>query len=97
MFILSLRLKCNYGEILVKVEQHDRAVMERVPQVTLLPGAIPEIVASVADTGELAISDRYGLMAAVLNGSLSEEEMRAVDRLLRAVARGRVRFNHKIV
>ncbi|MDJ0557402.1 MAG: hypothetical protein QNJ68_23730 [Microcoleaceae cyanobacterium MO_207.B10] len=59
-------------------------------QVQLLPGAINEIMASVADNFPLTISDRYGLMAAVLDDSISEEERRSVDRLLRSVVKGRV-------
>ncbi|WP_428012208.1 hypothetical protein [Baaleninema sp.] len=57
----------------------------------LRPGAIPEILAAVADTQEVTLGDRYGLMAAMLDESLSEEEARAIDRLLRAVVRARVR------
>ncbi|MGL5083622.1 MAG: hypothetical protein ACRC8A_19240 [Microcoleaceae cyanobacterium] len=59
-------------------------------QVDLLPGAISELMASVADTHCLTRADRYGLLAAILDESLSEEERRSVDRLLRACSRGRV-------
>ncbi len=61
-------------------------------QVKLLPGAINEIMASVADNSSLTQSDRYGLMAAVLDDSISEEERCSVDRLLRSVVRGRVQL-----
>ncbi|MEM1171910.1 MAG: hypothetical protein AAGJ08_23215 [Cyanobacteria bacterium P01_H01_bin.35] len=61
-------------------------------QVQLLPGAINEIMASVADNSSLTQSDRYGLMAAVLDDSISEEERCSVDRLLRSVIRGRVQL-----
>ncbi len=61
-----------------------------MPQVKLLPGAINEIMASVADKCPLTQSDRYGLLAAILDDSLSEEERRSVDRLLRSVLKGRV-------
>ena len=61
-----------------------------MPQVKLLPGAINEIMASVADKCRLTPEDRYGLMAAVLDDSLSEEERRSVDRLLRSIVKGRV-------
>ncbi|MGC9504098.1 hypothetical protein [Baaleninema sp.] len=60
------------------------------PQLQLLPGAISEILASVTDTGFLTVSDRYGLMAAVLDESLNENDRRSANRLLRAVLRGRV-------
>ncbi len=58
--------------------------------VTLLPGAISEIMASVADSCCLTKADRYGLMAALLEESLPEEERRAIDRLLRSLRKGRI-------
>ncbi|WP_413165078.1 hypothetical protein ACL6C3_02580 [Capilliphycus salinus ALCB114379] len=63
-----------------------------MPQVNLLPGAINEIIASVADSRSLTQTDRYGLMAAMLDESLSEDERRSIDRLLRSVVRGRVQI-----
>ncbi len=62
-------------------------------QLQLIPGAIAEMLASVSDTGSLTLGDRYGLLAATLDDSLSEEERRAVNRLLRAVVRGRVKIS----
>jgi len=59
-------------------------------QLQLLPGAISELLASVADTGRVTLLDRYGLLAATLDENLPEEERLAVNRLLRAIARGRV-------
>lgn len=59
--------------------------------VNLLPGAVAEILASVTDTGVLTVADRYGLMAATLEESLDEEESQAINRLLRAVLKGRVK------
>jgi hypothetical protein len=59
-------------------------------QLQLLPGAISEILATVAETGILTLTDRYGLLAATLDEELPEEERLAVNRLLRAIARGRV-------
>ncbi|MEC4802777.1 MAG: hypothetical protein SAJ12_12845 [Jaaginema sp. PMC 1079.18] len=56
----------------------------------LLPGAISEILATAAETGQLTLSDRYGLMAATMTDNLEEDEIRAMNRILRAVARGRV-------
>ncbi|NEQ35473.1 MAG: hypothetical protein F6K40_03820 [Okeania sp. SIO3I5] len=61
-------------------------------QVQLLPGAINEIMASVAENSFLTESDRYGLMAAVLDDSISEEERCSVNRLLRSVVKGRVQL-----
>lgn len=62
-------------------------------QLQLIPGAIAEMLASVSDTGMLTLNDRYGLLAATLDDSLSEEERRAVNRLLRAVMRGKVKVS----
>jgi hypothetical protein len=56
----------------------------------LIPGAISAILADVAETRTLTLSDRFGLMAAVMDEHLTEDERRAVNRLLRAVQRGRV-------
>jgi len=62
------------------------------PQLQLIPGAIPEILASVTETGFLTLADRYGLLAASLDESLNEDERRAVNRLLRSVIKGRITF-----
>lgn len=59
-------------------------------KIELLPGAIFEILVSVADTGILTLNDRYGLMAATFKEDLNEEERRVIDRLLYAVKRGKV-------
>ena len=61
-----------------------------IPSLQLIPGAISEIVANVANSGRLQEGDRYGLMAACLDEELVEEERLAVNRLLRWVARGKV-------
>lgn len=58
--------------------------------IQLLPGAIAAILADTAETGVLTESDRYGLLAAVLDERLPDDERRAVNRILRAVRRGRV-------
>ncbi|MEM9539182.1 MAG: hypothetical protein AAGA60_06675 [Cyanobacteria bacterium P01_E01_bin.42] len=60
--------------------------------IVLLPGAIAEIFATATETGILTQSDRYGLMAATLNENLAEEERRVVNRLLRAIKRGRIQL-----
>lgn len=56
----------------------------------LLPGAIPELLATVKDTHCITKADRYGLMAAILDESLSDEDRFSLDRLLRSLIRGRV-------
>ena len=60
------------------------------PKVTLLPCAISEIMASVSENRVLTKSDRYGLMTALVNNSLNEDEEYAINRLLRFVAKGKV-------
>ncbi|KKD35202.1 MAG: hypothetical protein WAN66_10385 [Limnoraphis robusta] len=62
------------------------------PPVQLLQSALGDLFAEANATGCLTLADRYGLMAAILDESLSEEERRCVDRLLRAVCRGRIKI-----
>ena len=64
--------------------------------VTLLPGAISEMIATVADTHTLTTADRYGLMAAILDDSLPEEDRRSIDRLLRSLRRGYIQVIDEI-
>jgi len=63
-----------------------------IPQLQLLPNAISELSASVAETGVLTLSDRYGLMAAVLDESLDEDARMYTNRLLRSAIRGKVKL-----
>ncbi|MEZ2227327.1 MAG: hypothetical protein ACBR50_13770 [Microcoleus sp.] len=64
--------------------------------IQLIPGAISEILASVSDTGTLTIADRYGLMAAVLDECLEEEDRNSLNRLLRSVIKGRVKIVNEL-
>ena len=64
--------------------------------VQLIPGAISEILASVTDTGSLTLADRYGLMAAVLDDSLDEQDRYSINRLLRSVLKGRVKIVNEL-
>ncbi|MEG3846165.1 hypothetical protein QT971_04090 [Microcoleus sp. herbarium19] len=64
--------------------------------VQLIPGAISEILASVTDTGSLTLADRYGLMAAVLDDSLDEQDRHSLNRLLRSVIKGRVKIVNEL-
>ncbi|ASC72465.1 hypothetical protein XM38_034220 [Halomicronema hongdechloris C2206] len=54
----------------------------------LLPSALGEIMAQVADTRALTLTDRYGLRTAILSSTLDDEERAAIDRLLWATRRG---------
>ncbi|MBD1939208.1 hypothetical protein [Microcoleus sp. FACHB-68] len=58
----------------------------------LLPSAISDLFAEVTISGSITLADRYGLMAAVLDESLDEEERFSIDRLLHSVSRGRVKI-----
>ena len=62
----------------------------------LLPSAISELFFQVSRSGQIAHADRYGLMAAVMNENLAEEERSAVDRLLYAISRGRVQLSDEL-
>jgi len=64
--------------------------------IQLIPGAISEILASVSDTGCLTLADRYGLMAAVLDDSLDEQDRYSLNRLLRYVLKGRVKIVNEL-
>lgn len=73
---------------MLTLDQHDTPVkLDLVP--ALLPFAIADLTAQVAQSRQITLADRYGLMAAILSDSLQEEEREAIDRLLRAVCRGR--------
>lgn len=56
----------------------------------LIPGSIAAILAEVSDTKCLTKADRYGLMAAIFDERLPEEERQAVNRVLYSVLRGRI-------
>ncbi len=62
-----------------------------VPQIQLLPGAVSEILAASSTSGVLTRTDRYGLMAAILDETLAEEERNTVNRVLFAVRKGRIK------
>lgn len=62
-----------------------------LPQLQLIPGAISEILASSSSTGILTRADRYGLLAAILDDQLNEEERSTINRLLFAVRKGRIK------
>lgn len=47
--------------------------------------------AQAARTGKVTVADRYGLMAAILDEKLNNEERRAINRLLWAIVRGRLK------
>jgi hypothetical protein len=64
--------------------------------VRLIPGAISDLFAQVTTSGKITLADRYGLMAAVLEDSMTEDERSAIDRLLRSLCRGRIQVVNEI-
>lgn len=68
----------------------------RPPQVSLLPGALSDLFAQATLSGSLTKADCYGLMAALLEEELGKEERSAIDRLLGAIRRGRIRVINEI-
>ncbi|MCP2727891.1 hypothetical protein [Limnofasciculus baicalensis] len=65
-------------------------------QLQLIPGAIADLFAQVSRSGKITLADRYGLMAALLEESMSEEERASIDRLLHACCRGRMKVVDEI-
>lgn len=70
--------------------------MPTFPPIDLIPGAIAELFAQASRSGVLTVADRYGLMAAVCQESLTDDERRAVDRLLRAAYRGHLQITSEL-
>lgn len=62
----------------------------------LLPGALSELFAQATISGYMTKADRYGLMAALLEEELTTEEKCIIDRLLRAVRRGRLKLADEV-
>lgn len=62
-------------------------------EICLLDCALAELFAQVSNSGHITVADRYGLLAALLNSELlSDEEQYSIDRLLRAVRKGRIKI-----
>jgi hypothetical protein len=64
--------------------------------VCLLPGMLSELYAQVSCSGTITLADRYGLMAALLEDSLSAEDRELLDRLFRALYRRRLKVVNEI-
>ncbi len=60
--------------------------------ISLLPDAISELFAQSSTSGNITLADRYGFMAAVFEEKLSEEDRESIDRMLRALKRGRLQM-----
>jgi hypothetical protein len=64
--------------------------------VNLIPSALGELFAEVNHNGYITLADRYGLMAAIFDETLSEEDKRSIDRLLRSVCRGKIKLVNEL-
>ncbi len=58
--------------------------------VNLLPTALSEMFVQVTATGKISQADRYGMMAALTDSSVNEDDRRSIDRILYALRRGQV-------
>lgn len=56
------------------------------------PHTMAELFAQATASGVLTLADRYTMKAAMLQGSLSDEERKVIDRLLYGVRKGRLRL-----
>jgi hypothetical protein len=62
----------------------------------LLECALADLYVQVSLSGQITLADRYGLMAALFADALDEEERCAVDRILYAVCKGRLKMSDEI-
>ncbi|ABG52610.1 hypothetical protein Tery_3521 [Trichodesmium erythraeum IMS101] len=66
------------------------------PPIHLLPFALGDLFANANSTGYITLADRYGLMAAIFDDSLAEDEKLSVNRLLRSICKGRIKVIDEI-
>lgn len=72
------------------VSNRDGVDPEDAP-IYLIPGAIADLFIDVTRSSTIKLADRYGLLAAMFDEALDEDERQAIDRLLRAIKRGKVK------
>ncbi|HEY9904847.1 MAG TPA: hypothetical protein V6D43_20820 [Candidatus Sericytochromatia bacterium] len=65
-------------------------------QVRLIPGALSDLFAQVTSSSKITLADRYGLLAALLEESLTSEERASIDRILHGLRRGRLKVVNDI-
>lgn len=76
-----------------RLDFQDRELLKKGnSSLNLLSNGLSELFAQASNCGYLTRIDRYGLMMALLEFPLSDEEQAAIDRLLYAVCRGRIRL-----
>lgn len=69
-----------------------REQLTNTPTQLLLPGALGELFVAAQMTGTLSLADRHGLQAAILDPTLTPEDRQTIDRLLRAIVRGKIQI-----
>lgn len=65
-------------------------------QLRLLPGAISDLFAESSHSHQITLADRYGLLAALLEESITDEERASIDRMLYSLHRRRIRVVSEI-
>ena len=66
------------------------------PPIHLLPFALGDLIDNANSTGYITLAYRYGLMAAIFDDSLAEDEKLSVNRLLRSICKGRIKVIDEI-
>lgn len=66
------------------------------PPVCLIESALSELFVEIQETGQLTLADRYGLLAAIFDENLTEEELRSLCRIYRAIVKKQVQVVDKI-
>lgn len=64
--------------------------------ICLLQTGISELFVQASSSGIITLADRYGLLAAMLNESLTEEEKSTIDRILYSLRKGRLRIVNEL-
>lgn len=65
-------------------------------QLRLLPGAISDLFAESSNSNQITLADQYGLLAALLEDEITEEERASIDRMLYSLHRRRMRVVSEI-
>lgn len=66
------------------------------PLLSLLPSALSDLYVQASLSGTITLADRYGLLAALLDESMGDEERLAIDRMIWAVRKGRMKLTDEL-
>ena len=55
-----------------------------------LPTAVSELFVQATISGKITLADRYGLLAVLMDQSISDEDLHCINRMLYAVRKGRM-------